>query len=179
MIESPNGVVPLLSALAGYIVGVLGEYLRDARARTREREARADSRREKLRARRSDFQREALLSLQDAVMQLARACGRMHHHDEREYKRSGQWGRTLLGEELNRFAYEATVKTLTYTMRVRDDHVRELAKRFRETCSKVGLCGSREEALRAMQESIAALEPLQERLGLVLRKLDDDEDPTG
>jgi len=82
MIQIPGSVVALLSAVVGYIGAMVTEYLRDSRARAREREARDASRRERLQVRRSDFQRETLLNLQEAVMHLARACGRMHHHDE-------------------------------------------------------------------------------------------------
>jgi len=66
--------------------------------------------------------------------------------------------------------------TKMYTARVRDDKIRELATSFRESSNHVGLCTTREQSVRAMQDSISAYQPLQERIGLVLRKLDDEED---
>jgi len=126
--------------------------------------------------RRSDFQRETLLNLQDAIQQLARAAGRMHHLDEMEYRKSGNWGGYLFPEDLDNAAGEAGVKTLTLMVRVRDDGIRELMKTFRDHANRLGICRSKEESRQAADGMAAAIEPLQERIGMMLRKLDDDED---
>jgi hypothetical protein len=170
-----TSLVPLLSAFGGYLIAAVTEYLRDQRARTREREARAEARKLQLFERRSDFQRETLLTLQEAVLQLARAAGRAHHLDEMEFRKTGKWGGNLYPEDLDNAAHDASVKTLMYMMRVRDDDVRELMKKFREHANQVGICRSREQSTQAIQEAIAVSEPLHERIGLILRKLDDDE----
>jgi hypothetical protein len=92
----------LLAALVGYLTSAITEYFRDRRtakrereaaaaASAREREAREAARRLQLFERRSNFQRETLLDLQGAVAELARAAGRMHLVNEREYHKTGQW----------------------------------------------------------------------------------------
>lgn len=170
-----TSLVPLLSALGGFLLGGVTEYLRDRRVRTREREARAEARKLQLFERRSDFQRETLLNLQEAVLQLSRAVGRIHHLNEMEFRKTGKWGNNLFPEDLDNGAYEASVKTLMYMMRVRDDNIRELMKKFRSHANHVGICRSRGEGTLAIQEAIATSEPLHERIGMILRKLDDDE----
>jgi hypothetical protein len=177
---------PLLTALGGYLTSAVTEYLRDRRARERdrataaamserEREARAAATRLQLFQRRSDFQRETLLSLQDAVAQLARAAGRMHHPDEMEYRRTGQWGGHLFPEDLNDSAHQAGVKTLMLMVRVRDDKVREMMKTFRDHANQVGICRTEIESRLALEGMSAALDPLHERIGMVLRILDEEE----
>jgi hypothetical protein len=176
MPDPANSWLPLLSALGGYLTGAITEYLRDRRARQREREARDATRQLQLSERRSDFQRETLLNLQDAVQDLARATGRMHHLDEMEFRRTGRWGGNLFPEDLDSAAHEAGVKTLKYMVRVRDDSIRVLMKEFRDHANEATLSTSREKSIQEMQEAIAVSESLHERIGLILRKLDDEEE---
>lgn len=60
----------------------------------------AAARRESLEKHRN-FQRETLLELQDAVHDEMRAATKAYLHDGREFRKTGEWGRSLLGEELN------------------------------------------------------------------------------
>ena len=184
--ECINQRFPLLTALLGYLTSAFTEYFRDRRARerdrsaaaamgVREREARQAARRMQLFERRSNFQRETLLNLQDAVTQLARAAGRMHHMDEMEYRKTGQWGGHLLPEDLDVISHEAMVKTLMFMVRVSDDRIREMMSTFRHHAAHVGICRTQRESQQAFDGMSAALGPLHERIGMILRKLDDEE----
>jgi len=168
--------VPALSAFGGFLLAALAEYLRDRRTREREREARADARRLQLFQRRSEFQRETLLNLQDAVFALSRAGGRVHHLDEMEFRKTGVWGGNHLPEDLNEEARLAAVKVSAFMVRVRDENVRELTKTFRDHATRLGVCRSREEGRQAAEAMGETIPLLHERIGLVLRKLDDDDE---
>lgn len=181
---------PVITLLLGFVASSITEYLRDRRTGTREmfaaaatsareREAREAERRLQLFERRSHFQRDTLLSLQDTVLQLARSAGRMHHLDEIEYKKTGQWGRQQFPEDLNMSAHEAGVKVLILSVRVRDEVIREMMEEFRKHANRLGICRTPEESQQALNGMLAVLEPLNERIGMILRKLDDEEELIG
>ena len=170
-----NSLTPLLSALGGYLIAAVTQYFRDRRAHAREREARAEERQLKLFERRSDFQRETLLTLQEAIQRLARTAGQMQHHDEMTFRSTGQWGRSLYGEEISTANFNAGVQTLIFTSRVRDEKIRELAKTFRTLVMRMVFCKSHDESVAIMTEAMAVQEPLQGRIGMILRQLDDED----
>lgn len=173
MLES---VLSLLAALGGYVTRLVTESLHDRRAEKREREAREASRRQLLFERRAAFQRETLLNLQDALMELSRAAGGTHHLDAMEFRKSGKWGKRLLPADLDEVFRHATVKTLTLMVRVHDDRVREMVRKFREQASNVGLCRNEKESEKCLTEVARLLDPLNERIGEALRKLDEDDE---
>jgi hypothetical protein len=90
--------------------------------------------------------------------------------------KTGQWGGHLFPEDLDASAHEAGVKTLMLMVRVRDDGIREMMKTFRDYANKVAMCRSEAEGQQALLNMVAVLEPLHERIGVILRKLDDDEE---
>lgn len=176
MPDPSNSLLPLFSALGRFPTGAVSEYLRDWRTRAREREARESARRLQLFERRSDFQRETLLTLQHSISALTRAVGRMHHLDEMEFRKTGKWGGNLFPEDLDSACHEASVKTLMRLVRVRDDAVREMASKFRTAALQIAFCKSQGAAEQTMREMISVLDPLNERIGSIVRKLDDDEE---
>lgn len=171
------GWFPVLTAALGYIGSWVSERLRDRRTAAREREARESVRRAQLSERRAGFQRETLINLQDAVVKLTRAAGRMHHSDEMEFQRTGTWGGHLLPEDISDDAHQANVAMLVLTSRVRDQQIRELADSFRSEANKIGMPHRSREADRETLTKIGEfLEPLHKRIGEILRRIDDDED---
>ena len=169
---------PVFTAFLGFVMAWISEWFRDRRTATREREGRDAARRLQLFERRTNFQRETLLNLQDAVAKLARAAGRMNFLDEMEYRKTGKWGGFLFPEDLDQDAHQANVTTMLLTSRVRDDHIRQMANELRGHASRVGISPSKEDETKALESMGALLEPLYERIGGVIRKLDDDEDAT-
>lgn len=170
-----NTWLPLLTGLGGYLLSLLTEYFRDKRTSERERTAREAARRLHLFERRSDFQRQTLLSLQESVVQHASAAGSIYRFEAMEFKKTNRWGGQLLPKELDDSEHEAGVKTLMFMVRVRDPDIRELTRTFRTHANQVGFCKSESESRAELMEMGAALEPLHERIGMILRKLDDDE----
>jgi hypothetical protein len=59
---------PVLTLLLGFVTASISDWLRDRRAGLREREARETGRREQLFQRRTTFQRQTLLELQEEVV---------------------------------------------------------------------------------------------------------------
>lgn len=181
------GWFPVLTLLLGFATNAISERFRDRRlsererataeaTTSREREAREANRRALLFERRTNFQRETLLNLQDAVVKLARATGRIHHLDSTEHRKTGKWGGQLFPDDLSESALQATANMMVLSPRVRDDRIRELATTFRNEAARVGICRGMQEATEAVSKMGASLQPLHEGIGEVLRKLDEDEE---
>jgi hypothetical protein len=100
----------------------------------------------------------------------------MNHLGEMEYRETGEWGKGFFPDDVNDEAHHVNQKTLLLMVRVRDDRIRELVKDFRVHANAVGICRTREEERRSMDKMVAILEPLNERIGEILRRLDDDQD---
>lgn len=173
MLES---VTTLIAALAGYVTRLATEWLHDRRADKREAEGREAERRLQLLERRANFQRETLLSLQDALMELNRATGKVQHLDVMEVRRTGQWRKQLLPADLDESAHQAMVKTLILMVRVRDNQIREMVEKYRDLAARTSLCHDQKESEELSKEMVRLLDPLNERIGEILRKLDEDED---
>lgn len=167
---------PVFTALGGFVTASITDWLRDQRAAVREREARAASRREQLLERRTIFQRQTLLDLQDAVMKLIRTTGQMNLQDKMAFRETGEWQKQLYGADLGDRAHAANVHTLMLGVRVRDEAVRRLLDVVRRESISATLCRSSADAERAMLTMGEASRKLNERIGEILRMLDDDED---
>jgi hypothetical protein len=114
------GVIIGAAITGGVAIG--GEILRGRQESNQDSTERADNR---LLA--SDqFQRESLLALQDAAADLARACGRLHHHDLTEFRRTGTWGGSTVGEELGEAARLGARAVSLYRSRIADAETRDL-----------------------------------------------------
>jgi hypothetical protein len=100
----------------------------------------------------------------------------MYHLDEMEHRKTGRWGGHLFPEGLSDEAHHSNVTIMVLTSRVRDDRTREMAKTFRSHANRVGISTTEQEDAQALYRMAEVLDPLHERIGEVLRKLDDDED---
>ncbi len=168
----------LVSTLLGFAAAFVSGWFRDSRASKREREAREAAKREQRFERRTNFQRQTLLDLHDAVMRLVRTTGEASHRDEMASRAGGEWGKQLLGEDLNIRAHLAGVQTMMLGVRVRDESVRNLLKKVKDESRATLLARNKAEADRATVDMADGFEKLNERIGELLRKLDDDEDAT-
>jgi hypothetical protein len=170
------GWFPVLTLFLGFAASWISEWFRDGRTIKREREAREAASRVQRSERRTNFQRETLLNLQDSVAKLARATGRMHHLDEMEHRKTGKWRSSRFPENLNADAHQSNVSVMLLTSRVRDDDIRELAETFRRAANEVPICPNAEAAGNSLAKMAEALGSLHQSIGKMLRKLDDDED---
>lgn len=180
--------LPLFGSLVGFAAGFISEWFRDQRARkrehegaeavsAREREARKAARREQLSERRTTFQRETLLALQEAVQRLIRTNGEMHHLDIMAARAGGEWHKQPYPDDLDGRALQANVETTKLGVRVRDESVRVLLQELKEGCVAVMFSPSPDAGEKASHNTTDVFIRLNERIGELLRKMDDDEDP--
>jgi len=174
MAEATVGWFPVLTLLLGYAVKAASDWLQHRRTSERERQAREAARQDQLFERRTTFQRQTLLDLQEAVMRLARSSGAMHHQDVMAFRKTGKWQRQLFDEELSENARLANARTSMLAVRVRDESVRSLVAVVKHHSAKAGLSTSEEEGNRELDAMAVEFERLNQRIGEVLRELDDD-----
>jgi hypothetical protein len=164
---------PILTMVVGFGMSSLSEWLWHRRATQRERDARDAARRDQLFQQRSAFQRETMFELQEAIMQLARATGAIHHQDEMSYRNSQKWQKQLLPNELDEGYRYAQVRTSMLAARIRDDAVRKLVAELRHHSVEITMSATREASDCAMMGMVHMHDELNERIGALLRTLDD------
>jgi len=174
--NSAVGWFPVLTSFLGFAAGGITEWFRDKRTSKREREARESASRAQRFERRTNFQRETLLNLQDSVAKLARVTGKMNYLDSMEYRKTGKWGGQQFPENLSDDAQQANVSVMLLTSRVRADDIRELAETFKDEANRVALCRNAEEAKDALNNMGMVLRSLYKRTGEVLRTLEEAEE---
>jgi hypothetical protein len=178
MPDTPAGWFPVLTLLLGYATKSASEWVQHRRTTQRDREAREAAQQDQLSERRASFQRQTLLDLQEAMMQLVRMAGAVHHQDVMAYRKTGKWQKQLFGEELSESARLAAARSSMLSVRVRDDSIRALVGKVKSDANDAGMCATEEESQVALRSMAAAFENLNQRIGEVLRKLDDEPLPS-
>lgn len=171
--------------LLGFGTKFVSDWFQDKRTLQRERETRDALRRDQLAERRANFQRQTLLELQEAVQDLVRATGAAHVQDERMFRETGRWQRQPLGEEINQQIFLANRSVLLLTVRVRDQALRDAVSRFRSISNQTESLDNlrsnasdselRSASFAALQNATTLIEQIHERIGELLRMLDDEE----
>jgi hypothetical protein len=168
------GTLPALWGALGVLVGYVAKWLSDEassrRQSERERIARREARLDALLQRRSEFQRENLLALQEASSRLVRCAGIA---DVQNLAAGGKWGETLYSKALSDAFRLAQVDTLTRQSRARDDDLRVLTERFRSACEDVRVATSQDASRAALDEAQARHKELMDLTGMLLRTLED------
>lgn len=167
-------LIPLVGVVIGYGLKFLTDLMQARWNASKDRAARDELRKEKRYERRSAFQRETLLGLQDATMDLGRTTGRAHHSDIMARRSGTPWRKTMLTDELDEAHRLALARTSTLASRVDDAEVRDLVRELKAYSAET--LGTNEEAAssRAMLNMAVAHERLQEKIGVILRKIDQD-----
>jgi hypothetical protein len=165
---------PVVAILAGFLASSAIEFLRDRRTLKREREAREATRRETRADRRANFQRQTLLELQDSLLELGRTNGQIHHLDTRAYKQTGDWRTQLVPEDLDEKNRSANARTAVLTSRVHDASVRKMVQEFKENANFETMGRDPESASDAHNLGIRLFVKINERIGELLRKIDDE-----
>jgi hypothetical protein len=167
---------PVLTLLIGFGTKSLSDWFDHRRTATREREAREWKKKDQLLERRVNFQHETLLALQEACMKLARTIGAAHHLDMMANQTAEVWQKNLLPEELSENSRLAFVSMMTLSARVSDGTARDLADKFRQHCAETLAAHSVSSSETSMANAMDALVKLNQRIGSLLRSLDDIED---
>ncbi|ADW69739.1 hypothetical protein [Granulicella tundricola] len=150
--------VALLTALLTVVSSQTLEWLKERRSYRREVETRLLTRREALRERRNDFQRQTLLDLQDAILEYV------------SVKLETQ--RLQPSNELASKVLLANARITKLMTRVEDEEVRRLIDRAQEA-TRVTRPG--ESPAAAERPLGLILEEINNRIGGLLRKLDSEE----
>ena len=167
--------MPVITLLIGFFTGTFTEWLRGFWVAKREKLARDDSQRARIEERRVAFQRQNLLDLQTAVMDCARAAGKAHFADTMKFRETGTWRNDLLPAEINEEWRTAQMRTTLLTVRIADKGVREWADRFKNELMNLALSDERRRSETGMSSMAGIMESLNERIGEVLRKFDEEE----
>jgi hypothetical protein len=170
-------IVPTITALLGYLFAVVGEWARDARTHKREREARKEARDDARTERRTGFQRQALVDLQDAISALAQTV--LESHARRAAKAAGgaRWEDAAPPGEVSLKALESRYDLVKLRARVRDEDVRDRADALLTATFEVLTASNEAEGVAAIRKVTASMDEANERIGAVLRSLDDIEAP--
>lgn len=174
MTEPAVGWFPVFTLILGYLTKSVSDWLQHRRTIERDRESRDAARQDQLFERRTTFQRQTLLDLQESLMQLARTTGAMHHHDMMTYRRSSEWQKTLFPEDLNENNRLAVARTSILAVRVQDASVREMVESFKSEPASVTESVSLDESRSAMSRMGSIFEKLNQRIGELLRKIDEE-----
>ena len=169
----PSWLTTAMSIITGGILTMVAGWLSDQRLTQRDRERRRDERKDRLIAERENFQRDTLLELQVASQKLLRNAGAALHQDRLAYKASGRWQQQQLPEGLSDDQHRLNTDTLLLSSRVRDDEVRNLTQQLRSQTVSVGHSSTETEALRCMTMAADVQRVLIERIGQIIRELDE------
>jgi hypothetical protein len=168
-------LVPVFTLLLGYGTKYLQDWSQDSRVSKRERETRRALRQDAIAERRTQFQRQTLLDLQPALLDLARQAGKMHLHDLRDYRTTGVFHSQAYPDDVNEGCRAATALTSMLAVRVNDDKVRVLISAFKSAASDIGGAESPDDSDSDFHTMSTLFVELQERIGVVLRELDEDD----
>jgi hypothetical protein len=169
---SSTGITTAINTFSGAVSVLLGFATSWLSARYQNT---ATVKRDQLAERRAEFQRQTLIELQDAVFDLMRATGAMHHQDEMAFRKTGQWQKQFLGDELDQKALMSNRRTSMFKVRVRDGSLRDMVGKLSNLCAQVAISIDRDHSNGAMMEAGELFEKVQERIGELIRTINDEE----
>ncbi len=173
----PNlaGLLPVSYVLLGYGIKYLDGWLQHNRTLERERETRSALRQDAIAERRTQFQRQTLLDLQPALMDLARHASKMHLHDLTGYRTTGAFHLQAYPDDANQGFGLAAALTSMLAVRANDAEVRVLTAAFKSAASDISGARNPDDSIASFVKMSRSFESLQERIGVVLRALDEDD----
>lgn len=116
------------------------------------------------------FQRETLLKLQEGLQDAIRNIGEMHHQDVLALRETGEWQKSMLGEELNQKFVSVNRELSILTERVSEDELRNSIKEFRQQLSNCMFTSSEHEGDYMLKIAVDNFNPMMEKIGSVLRE---------
>ena len=171
--------LPVLSAFGGFAFASFNDYFKDKRASERDREARDATRKLQQLERRTTFQRQTLLDLQESAHKMGQVCGTIFFMRRERFLETGVWGEEDIPKDLNEDLRQSVSRTVMLSVRVRSDSVRDVVGTFKGFATGSATASTKADAQKSLSDMSRALGPLHESIGSVLRKLDDDEEAAG
>jgi hypothetical protein len=172
---SPSVWFPVVTLVIGAFLKAVFDSWTEKRRAGFDRESRVEKRKEIILLQRIDLQRKALGDIQIAISDLMRCTTVLHFAECKLYQEIGRWkGGDLPGDvsDLSRSAFrQATLAKV----RVRDEHVRNMADRVSQLCSQVSFSESLDESEDAVMSAGSLYNEFNEKVGESLRALEDEE----
>ncbi|MEA1651056.1 hypothetical protein UAJ10_18780 [Nitrospirillum sp. BR 11164] len=167
---------PIVTLIIGTFLKYFLDILNEKRTSRREKEIRKEQRLDTMNLRRSEFQRATLLQLQDATHSVTRNTIRSHIFYIDKYKTTGRWQEDNVPSDIDEGFRKAQQEVFIYTSRVRDDEIRHFASSLTELASKAVSSRTPNEGSSTIKEIYNISQTLNEKIGLALRNLEQEED---
>ena len=160
------------TAIAGFIAMRVLDARKDERTYEREKAARDDLRRDKLRERHADFQRQTLLDLQDCLLKLLHSAAAMHTNNTKIFG-DGFWkqGAVYRPNELSLLYSDAQAKSILLIGRLSDDKAREFATQTKLDCTLAYSADNKAEGDAAINNAFQSFNRVNAQIGKLLREL--------
>ena len=139
-----------------------------------EKEARVDTRSRELDLRRIDFQRQNLLSLQEAVHGLINITNTIFNIASRNIDDDESWADAIRGTKKSSEMSMHYNRVALYEFRSASDEVREQSKKIRTECSLVRKADTEEAARKENSSVKAKYVPFLRLTGQLIRELDNN-----
>jgi hypothetical protein len=169
-------LVPTMTAFGGYVSGLLVEWFRDARAYSREREAKATARSESRTDRRRDFQRQSLLDLQDAICEMVADVRQVYLEEAAQMLGGREWSKVAASVETSTKTMNSRDRVIKLRARIRDDQTHKLTGDVLVAIARLLAATSDEVAKKTLSEVEDSLRIACERIGATLRTFDEAEE---
>ena len=155
-----------LGTLVGVVSSVSTTYLTNKKSIDLQKDADLLKRNELSRV----FQRETLLNLQDTLYETMRLIGQIHLEDTRNYKETGVWGKSLLGEEINENLMLLMRKISILKERISNNQLRLNLDDLHKDLCKPSFVKSKNESSKLLENILDKFESFMKELGIVLRE---------
>ncbi|MDD0985790.1 hypothetical protein [Pseudomonas shahriarae] len=172
---SPSVWFPVVTLVIGVFLKALFDAWSENRKAGFEKQARVEKRKEIIFLQRIDLQRKALGDIQIALSDLMRCTTVMYLAESKMYHESGEWGAGELASDVCDQSRSAFRQVTLAKVRVRDEHVRDMAERISKLCSQVSFSESRDDSEDALIAAGRIYDEFNEKVGESLRALEDEE----
>jgi hypothetical protein len=173
MPDLPPWLPPALTLIVGYFLKTLSDWFQHRYMSAREREARQELRRERLLEQRTLFQRQTLLDLQKAMYEFLEVVRAIHLKAAVGQEKTEVWPASLPADLAAQFDRAESLME-KFLVRVRDEQVPVLARNVRSQAVRWFEAVSADAGHKAMRSTGSAVATVNERIGGVLRQLDDE-----
>lgn len=172
---SPSVWFPVVTLVIGAFLKAVFDSWTEKRRAGFDRESRVEKRKEVILMQRIDLQRKALGEIQIAISDLMRCTTVLHLADCKLWEDTGAWKGGYLPDDVSELS-RATFRQVTLAkVRVRDEHVRNMAEQVSKLCSQASFAQSHEASENAVFSAGSLYNIFNEKVGESLRALEDEE----
>jgi hypothetical protein len=165
--------LPIATLALGYLGSLYTEAQRDRRAAKRERLVRASERQARRADREADFQRETLLSLQDALFEALRGIAGVWNQRTKPFEEKAKLELAPFDRATDAVGRrrEALDKITLLSVRVKDDEVRRIVEEFQANATTIDDAKTIDATLEAADEAESLYASANHRIGELIRDL--------